>query len=489
MEIVKLDKEALKAALPPCLLEREETVSKHDCGRALLLVGSKQYVGAAFLALGSCLRSGVGYAELNADPLLLNLAPLVYPSALYSVRQFAADLTAADFALYCSELSKLLKESLAYLPVPAAFSARNARRRTLEYLFWQFKRQRLARVSTKRTALLKFLGQLLRADAVLLGSGRGLSLATLIELSAAIVFAANLVIDADALSCLGYLRAQMPTFLSTLLAWRNLLGLPQVLLTPHIGELKNLATAFLAPALRHADWRLVLEIWQNLLSEQAPAVAKELATCSTQAQQAVAVAAALSAVCNFKIVIKGAPTCYFAPLKAGTELRVAAKLSNSATAFSNTAGQLQSVAAQLPKATISSFPKVEDTAAQAVKTQQAASTQLEKSDMIAGELTEIEFYTAALQRFLAADNHLWRNSAGNNALAKAGSGDVLAGLLTAYLADKNLTPDIAVLLAVFLHGRTADIAVSRQTARTLLPHELAHYLSAALTELLAADAL
>lgn len=46
--------------------------------------------------------------------------------------------------------------------------------------------------------------------------------------------------------------------------------------------------------------------------------------------------------------------------------------------------------------------------------------------------------------------------AGNAALAKAGSGDVLAGMIGAFLAQSSLSPEAAVCLAVFVHGRMAE---------------------------------
>lgn len=53
---------------------------------------------------------------------------------------------------------------------------------------------------------------------------------------------------------------------------------------------------------------------------------------------------------------------------------------------------------------------------------------------------------------------VFENTSGNQALATAGSGDVLTGIITSFLAQ-NYKPIDAAILGVYLHGLTADIAV------------------------------
>lgn len=53
---------------------------------------------------------------------------------------------------------------------------------------------------------------------------------------------------------------------------------------------------------------------------------------------------------------------------------------------------------------------------------------------------------------------LYENSTGNAALATAGSGDVLTGMITSLLAQ-SYEPIDAAILGVYLHGLTADIAL------------------------------
>lgn len=69
---------------------------------------------------------------------------------------------------------------------------------------------------------------------------------------------------------------------------------------------------------------------------------------------------------------------------------------------------------------------------------------------------------------------IYINSSGNQSLAKAGSGDVLTGLLSGFTAQMpNLTE--AVALAVFFHGLLADIAVADLGIRGVLPGKLSDY--------------
>jgi NAD(P)H-hydrate epimerase len=53
------------------------------------------------------------------------------------------------------------------------------------------------------------------------------------------------------------------------------------------------------------------------------------------------------------------------------------------------------------------------------------------------------------------DGHAFVNPTGNAGLAKAGSGDVLAGVIGA-LAASGMTPADAAVLGVYLHGLAAD---------------------------------
>lgn len=63
------------------------------------------------------------------------------------------------------------------------------------------------------------------------------------------------------------------------------------------------------------------------------------------------------------------------------------------------------------------------------------------------------------------------NLSGNSALAKGGSGDVLAGMIAGLLAQKLGTLEASVL-GVYLHGRCADLARMHMGSRSVLASEL-----------------
>lgn len=62
------------------------------------------------------------------------------------------------------------------------------------------------------------------------------------------------------------------------------------------------------------------------------------------------------------------------------------------------------------------------------------------------------------QTVIVDNETIFENSTGNQGLATAGSGDVLTGIITSFLAQ-NYKPIDAALLGVYLHGLAADIAV------------------------------
>jgi NAD(P)H-hydrate repair Nnr-like enzyme with NAD(P)H-hydrate dehydratase domain len=50
---------------------------------------------------------------------------------------------------------------------------------------------------------------------------------------------------------------------------------------------------------------------------------------------------------------------------------------------------------------------------------------------------------------------VWQNKTGNHGMSSAGMGDVLSGIIAAFIAQ-GMTVDNALLLAVHLHGATGD---------------------------------
>ena len=75
------------------------------------------------------------------------------------------------------------------------------------------------------------------------------------------------------------------------------------------------------------------------------------------------------------------------------------------------------------------------------------------------------------------------NLHGNSALAKAGTGDVLAGIIAGLLAQK-MNPFEAAKLGVYLHSRTGEILSEEFSEYSILASDLPKYLHKAIKEIL-----
>ncbi len=84
------------------------------------------------------------------------------------------------------------------------------------------------------------------------------------------------------------------------------------------------------------------------------------------------------------------------------------------------------------------------------------------------------FVTNGTQRF--------ENTTGNPALATAGSGDVLSGIITGLLAQ-SYEPMQAALLGVYLHGKSADLAIQTRATEPFLASDIISGLSDAFLHL------
>ena len=73
---------------------------------------------------------------------------------------------------------------------------------------------------------------------------------------------------------------------------------------------------------------------------------------------------------------------------------------------------------------------------------------------------------------------IYQNTTGNPALATAGSGDVLSGIITSLLAQ-NYEPINAAMVGVYLHGLTADIALPETGHQSFIASDIINYLGKA----------
>ena len=71
----------------------------------------------------------------------------------------------------------------------------------------------------------------------------------------------------------------------------------------------------------------------------------------------------------------------------------------------------------------------------------------------------------------APDGQVFENPTGNSGLAKGGSGDVLAGIITG-MASAGLSALDAAICGVYLHGLAADVCAQHKSQTAMLPHEI-----------------
>jgi NAD(P)H-hydrate epimerase len=88
------------------------------------------------------------------------------------------------------------------------------------------------------------------------------------------------------------------------------------------------------------------------------------------------------------------------------------------------------------------------------------------------------------QRTLIAlpDGRLFVNPTGTPAMATAGSGDILTGLSAGVLAQHPASAELALLAAVWLHGRAGELAAAQLTENCVTATDLLRYLPEAIRE-------
>src|SRR5207248_777194 len=80
------------------------------------------------------------------------------------------------------------------------------------------------------------------------------------------------------------------------------------------------------------------------------------------------------------------------------------------------------------------------------------------------------------------DGHIFINPTGNPGMATAGTGDVLTGMIAAWLAQL-LDAEAACRLAVFLHGAAGDLAEADEGQVAMTATDVLAHLGGALTRL------
>jgi ADP-dependent NAD(P)H-hydrate dehydratase / NAD(P)H-hydrate epimerase len=80
------------------------------------------------------------------------------------------------------------------------------------------------------------------------------------------------------------------------------------------------------------------------------------------------------------------------------------------------------------------------------------------------------------------DGRVWINTSGSPAMAKGGSGDILTGMTAGMVAQFPHDIEQAVRAAVWLHGRSGEIAAMELTDKCVIATDLLHYLPRAIRE-------
>ena len=74
---------------------------------------------------------------------------------------------------------------------------------------------------------------------------------------------------------------------------------------------------------------------------------------------------------------------------------------------------------------------------------------------------------------VVGEGRCYINNSGNSAMAKAGSGDVLTGIIVALMVGDKLRPFMMVALGVYIHGLAGDILKEKKGSHGILARELA----------------
>lgn len=73
--------------------------------------------------------------------------------------------------------------------------------------------------------------------------------------------------------------------------------------------------------------------------------------------------------------------------------------------------------------------------------------------------------------YIAKDDQIYENTAGNSGMAKGGSGDVLAGIIASLIAQ-GVSPFDAAVTGVHIHALAGDIAAAKLSRTAMLPSDI-----------------
>lgn len=103
--------------------------------------------------------------------------------------------------------------------------------------------------------------------------------------------------------------------------------------------------------------------------------------------------------------------------------------------------------------------------------QEVQERRLDLALLFAKEWNQIVILKGALTVIATPDGHAYISNCANPSLARAGSGDLLAGLITGFLAQ-GVKPVAAAQLGVWIHSSAGDLASEDVDAAAILPSDL-----------------
>jgi ADP-dependent NAD(P)H-hydrate dehydratase / NAD(P)H-hydrate epimerase len=78
------------------------------------------------------------------------------------------------------------------------------------------------------------------------------------------------------------------------------------------------------------------------------------------------------------------------------------------------------------------------------------------------------------------------NNTGNPGMATAGAGDVLAGVITAFISQ-GYSPTEAAVMGTYLHGSAGDMAAEKLSYEGMIAGDITDYIGKAILELFKND--
>jgi len=161
-------------------------------------------------------------------------------------------------------------------------------------------------------------------------------------------------------------------------------------------------------------------------------------------------------------------------------LNVLAKLiTDKVSESEGTAGRIAYLAKLLPAKTILTPHKMELSRLTGIPMAELVTSLIDSSATCTYN-NEIIFVKKDVRTIVSFGKTDYINVTGNDGMATAGSGDVLAGMIAGYLAQEK-DPVTAAVMATYLHGMAGDIAAGRKGVRGMIAGDILEAIPEALT--------